>query len=1298
VADLNFSVNANISDAAAQFNKLWQEYINGSRAAGLEANKLLGGDVVKKLQVRIETDGATGVRTVNAYLNESLTAIDKISQAYKRANEIQRGSVTSLRQQVNEAKQARDQVEKYGASAQGLFGKVRQIAPEWADQNARVKALTRELELASASGFWERLKAATNLRGFLSIGNSITELVTTFQSLGIVIQQIQAPVRALESSLAGLQSFQLSFKAIGVSAEGSNLALRESARISLGLGASLKTVRDGLQRLSPVILQSGGTIRDVSDITEALASRFAAFGLSADASRRVMNGVIQAFAKGKLQAEELTQQISEADPAFKVDLANALKVTIQQLEAMVKAGQVTTDVLIEILPQIGKSDLLFGKLGSSATSAVNALRSGNVTIEQVRTQLQNIGQISLENLARVAEPLIASFLQAQAAITDFLSSLSKLEGIKSLISIFGSLGQSAANVLGVVLRLAEGFLVAVSPFLQLVNAIVSSAPGIALITTALGVKLVNVLSGFVVSIRKVVSELISVSSGNAVAAKSYDALGTSALSAAAKLEAAAARIKAAKQAAQTQQLSLGIVLPPKPESITGQMQQLELFDTLGDKAQNASQKVAQSGNFISNIGQKIGASLQRSGQQISGVFGGIASAVSAPKLAIANFVDASLSKAEQFGNGVGGKISSGVGSAVSSIKGLVAAFGLEIAAAAAVSLAIDAYAQSTQRADNINKSFKTSTNEVNQALIALGKGAVQTGDGWQASVDNVGALQAGLDRLRRGIGLTTAEQTQYDRATVASAEGGEKLLQSIDKLGAEYVTLRDSGNRNGESLERQNKAYGAIESTINSNIQSLEAMIAKEEGLAVVSGEVDEAKKRNIQVMKNLVDSLKSSAAQYGITTTKMKDQASAANALAEEIKKIAQVQIDNLNKQKDQFKQGYDEELQRIEDTKTAAREKYDEAKQRLSDQKRTIKETYDAQKEAIRSVRDAESERANAAIRQLQALTPAERELQKLRIRDLQEQTGRGGQEGLEARAQLERIQANEQIARIQEEERQKEEAAKKEIARIEKEEKEAIKKIDEEERQKEKEHKEEMRKLDKESAELKKEQKEKEIEIDKQIAEYNEQIKTSSEDAAKAAGEFTGHLEDGATAAEEIRKRMQTVADIASKIRIPSVNGSRFAGGSVTGGGRYTVNEFGQEMFLSSAGRLSYIKAPAWGSWTAPSGGTVIPAHIAAGIDIPRSGMQLSRQASGMPRTMPNTANGTNKLLASLVGAVRASMTPRSDSGLAVAVASQAVQLGKLTHVVNDLVDKDWNVQVNVRSTGDSIGYMRAVNRRI
>lgn len=56
-----------------------------------------------------------------------------------------------------------------------------------------------------------------------------------------------------------------------------------------------------------------------------------------------------------------------------------------------------------------------------------------------------------------------------------------------------------------------------------------------------------------------------------------------------------------------------------------------------------------------------------------------------------------------------------------------------------------------------------------------------------------------------------------------------------------------------------------------------------------------------------------------------------------------------------------------------------------------------------------------------------------------------------------------------------------------------------------------------------------------------------------------------------------------------------GGKWMGGDVAAGSSWTVNEFGQESFLSSSGDLSLINRPAYGTWVAPTKGLVIPAGV-------------------------------------------------------------------------------------------------------
>ncbi len=79
--------------------------------------------------------------------------------------------------------------------------------------------------------------------------------------------------------------------------------------------------------------------------------------------------------------------------------------------------------------------------------------------------------------------------------------------------------------------------------------------------------------------------------------------------------------------------------------------------------------------------------------------------------------------------------------------------------------------------------------------------------------------------------------------------------------------------------------------------------------------------------------------------------------------------------------------------------------------------------------------------------------------------------------------------------------------------------------------------------------------------------------------------------AVANQQAEPLLQTVSRLA---RAPA---ARWAGGGVEPGTSYQVNELGTESFLSRSGALSLIHAPAYGSWSPPSAGMVLPAGLTA-----------------------------------------------------------------------------------------------------
>ena len=517
MASSSFDLKVNISAEGAQrsFDQIQKvaDALGDVTRQSEELNKSLGGTKETNLAYKIVVDDS-GVKQLVFFEKTRLTVLDKANAELAKARALQDGSVTSLRQQVNQAKQARDQTAKYARGVDGIFVKLGKVNSVWQEQNAKVQALQKQLDIAGASNLWQRLSAEYNLGGLASAGRQISELVNVFQSVSIIVGQVIGSVNQLFDALQRLQSIKLTFEGIGKGGDVDKV-FSESSRIALGLGVSLNTVRDGFQQLSPVILATGGDINDVSAITESLSSRFVTFGLSADKSRRVMNGVVQAFSKGKLMAEELTQQISEADPAFRTDLANAIGVTVKELGEMVKAGQVTNALLLDAIPRMTKSAGLFGKLGDSALDAAQGFREGGVTVEQFRNQIATIEQLSLEKLVNPETgslgPLLASLLELRAVVTDVGVAFANSEIFKTFIVLLGAVASQVSFVIQTLAKLVSAVASITQPIFGALNAIDSlggTLKGFGLIS--------SLVAGIIVT--KLVASLVTLGSGAIVGA------------------------------------------------------------------------------------------------------------------------------------------------------------------------------------------------------------------------------------------------------------------------------------------------------------------------------------------------------------------------------------------------------------------------------------------------------------------------------------------------------------------------------------------------------------------------------------------------------------------------------------------------------------------------------------------------------------------------------------------------------------------------------------------------------------
>lgn len=388
------------------------------------------------------------------------------------------------------------------------------------------------------------------------------------------------------------------------------------------------------------------------------------------------------------------------------------------------------------------------------------------------------------------------------------------------------------------------------------------------------------------------------------------------------------------------------------------------------------------------------------------------------------------------------------------------------------------------------------------------------------------------------------------------------------------------------------------------------------------------------------------------------KNEQSVTEALAEQ-DKIAQKRLDTMKMLKaeakitsDEAKANYDREKTALDELKSSVMAKLDQQKagnkeiidnlktrldmekEIYKSAKEAMKDRYEAEKTELDSIYDRKLEALGLETAELNKQSQAERALLEIEKRELRAKLQSGDlneKETLQTRARLDQMRRSEELAKVAVKRKKAEKEKAEELLALEQKRKLEAGALDERFKKTENSIKEQVDGLKSVNASLDQQKAEIDSIVDNtQVytgtvqegigliaaqADKTAALKGQWDSAANSLRIYTQQL--ASANAERARAAAQPISTTGGNATGGLAN--RFAGGPVSGGSKYTVNELGQESFLSSSGKLSMIKAPAFGSWKAPSSGSVIPAHLTNQLSIPSSGIQVNTttKVSSRPR---------------------------------------------------------------------------------
>ena len=436
-------------DALATSNPLWAQYnqkVIESTAAVAAANGVQQGSIAalqaeqRELTNRINKEALSTDERARA-----TQEIARYSEAIRRASGVEAGSISDLKTRREELLKLRDSISSLGDGR----NKISQVNEEISNLDRRIASLSPKAgQLISLLG-----KIATVQSGFIAI-NSIIRSFTGF------VDQYVSRVKQVEA-------FNLALTNVGFTATESSATLEKASATAAKLGAPIRQVEKAYIRMIPALQAVGASAQETDRFIEQISARTQTLGLTTEESGRLIEAFAQVLSKGKLQSEELTQQISELDGAFRKQLADAIGVNIFELTSLVQAGEITADKFVEAV----------NKMENGAEELAQRVRDGRATIQQLQNAVQRLQVENLQEIGKILEPAAKSFIEIARVVQIFISELSQTEAFRSAIVVFNNIAKGLEVFVIGLTRAISLIATIVNPIFSIVNAVLGLGEG-----------------------------------------------------------------------------------------------------------------------------------------------------------------------------------------------------------------------------------------------------------------------------------------------------------------------------------------------------------------------------------------------------------------------------------------------------------------------------------------------------------------------------------------------------------------------------------------------------------------------------------------------------------------------------------------------------------------------------------------------------------------------------------------------------------------------------------------------------
>lgn len=335
-----------------------------------------------------------------------------------------RGAAAAMRDQVIATRESRDALRQAGVDTANLSNAQQRLVAASRGSTDALRALTGAVEQnGTAAG-----KAAKGFSLFRDEGRTTLSLAQRIRgeilALTAAYVGVQGVIGLAASSLKAFNDLQGTKSALTFIfgddpqkvAEELDYIRAQSDR----LGVSLQAVSKSYVKFAAAGVKSGASIQEVRFIFESFAEAGRVLNLSADDLNGIFNALGQSFSKGKIQAEELRQQLGERLPGAFAFAQEALKGEFPDLNKALEQGKVGAENLLVIAESVRKA--AEGGLSKS--------------IKSLDAEQQRFNNSVLDFKREIAEQGFAeSYVNLLKQLTEYLKSTDGKELAKTLADI-----------------------------------------------------------------------------------------------------------------------------------------------------------------------------------------------------------------------------------------------------------------------------------------------------------------------------------------------------------------------------------------------------------------------------------------------------------------------------------------------------------------------------------------------------------------------------------------------------------------------------------------------------------------------------------------------------------------------------------------------------------------------------------------------------------------------------------------------------------------------------------------------